>query len=738
VAAAAQQRDTDTPQNDKRRAELRERLSAVVSRLQQEADQRVSDKHLVEQRWLEDIRQYHGRYESGMESRLKTANKSTVFVTKTRAKTNAMEARLSDMLFPTDDKNWGIGPTPVPELTASADEAVKRAKQAAAAADAQPENQKQQALAAAKQQQDTADELQGRIDEAKKRSKAMEQEIEDHLRECSYQAEMRDVIRDACRLGTGIAKGPVVSDKARSSWKAKQIKEEESGRTFTVYEMEQARDKKAAFHRVDPWSIFPDMDASSAEDCESWYERHMMNKKQLRKLAKSPGFDADAIRRLLMDDPKKSAPQYVSDLRALTGAHHDAKINRYHVWEYHGTLTAEEMRDLATATGDPDMVSDMPEDIDPLEEVQATIWFCQDEILKFGIHPLDSCESIYSVFNLEKDETSIFGFGVPYICRDSQAAVNGAWRMMLDNADLSTAPQIVVNEEVITPADGKWGLKGGKVWKRKTGAPQQAAAFESYDIASNQGELAAIVAMATEHMDEESMIPVIAQGEQGAHATDTLGGMSILMNASNVVFRRIVKNFDDDMTTPNIRRFYDWQMQFSPKEHIKGDFDVDARGTSVLLVRELQAQNIMAFLMNFGTNPNFARFLKKEGMPAMRLLVQTMMLPADEVLITDDEYEQQKSEEQPAPDYEMLKLENEMNLAKENSAARMQELQFERDTKLMVEASKRSMTLEQLRAHLMDKQAERESGERKMAAEIAYTDRQQAREPEATTGGGYV
>ncbi len=737
MAAAAQQRNTDAPQNDKRHAELRERLSAVVVRLQGEADRRVADKHLVEQRWLADIRQYHGRYDDKTEQRLKDANKSTVFVTKTRAKTNAMEARLSDMLFPTDDKNWGIGPTPVPELTAEADEAVKRAKQAAAEADAQPEEVKQQALHRAKQQQDAADELQAKIDEAKKRAKAMEQEIEDHLRECNYQAEMRDVIRDACRLGTGIAKGPVISDKARSSWQAKQVSDE-SGRTFTVYEMEQARDKRAAFHRVDPWSIFPDMDARSAEDCESWYERHLMNKKQLRKLAKSPGFDADAIRRLLMADPRHSAPQYVSDLRALTGAYHDAGTGRFHVWEYHGPLTAEEMRDIATATGDPDMVSDMPEDIDPLEEVQATVWFCQDEILKFGIHPLDSCESIYSVFNLEQDEASIFGFGVPYICRDSQAAVNGAWRMMLDNADLSTAPQIVVNEEVIAPADGKWGLKGGKVWKRKTGAPQQAAAFESYNIASNQGELAAIVAMATEHMDEESMIPVIAQGDQGTHTTDTLGGMSILMNASNVVFRRIVKNFDDDMTTPNLRRFYDWQMQFSPKEHIKGDFDVDARGTSVLLVRELQAQNIMAFLMNFGSNPNFARFLKKEGMPAMRLLVQTMMLPADEVLITDDEYEQQKSEEQPAPDYEMLKLEGEMNINAENNKAKMEELQFERDTKLMIEASKRSMTLDQLRAHLMEKQAERDTGERKMAAEMAFTERQRERDADAPTAGGYV
>ena len=40
----------------------------------------------------------------------------------------------------------------------------------------------------------------------------------------------------------------------------------------------------------------------------------------------------------------------------------------------------------------------------------------------------------------------------------------------------------------------------------------------------------------------------------------TAMGMAMLMNAVNVVFRRVVKNFDDDMTMPNISRLYDWNM----------------------------------------------------------------------------------------------------------------------------------------------------------------------------------
>jgi thioredoxin reductase len=47
--------------------------------------------------------------------------------------------------------------------------------------------------------------------------------------------------------------------------------------------------------------------------------------------------------------------------------------------------------------------------------------------------------------------------------------------------------------------------------------------------------------------------------------------MSLLYNASTVVLRRSVKFFDDHMTVPLINKFYEWNMQFNPREDIKGD-----------------------------------------------------------------------------------------------------------------------------------------------------------------------
>ena len=423
--------------------------------------------------------------------------------------------------------------------------------------------------------------------------------------------------------------------------------------------------------------------------------------------------------------------------RPFTGAYHDTELDRYHVWEYHGHMSGDDLRVVAEALGLDDLLGDAgisDGDIDPLIEIPVVVWFSQGKILKFGLHYLDSGEPIYSVFNLAKDEASIFGFGIPYMMRDSQAALNAGWRTMLDNAGLSSGPQIVVNQDVIEPANDSWALEPRKIWLRKAGANPNAPAFEQYNITSNQGELANIIQMAKQTIDDETNIPVIAQGEQGAHVTQTAHGMSLLMNSVNVVFRRIVKNFDDDMTTPNIRRMYDFLMQFSPKDYIKGDYEVDARGSSVLLVREMQSANLMSFLQMFAGHPVLAPYLRDGGLPALRRLVQTMMLPSDELIKSDEELQReaaQAAQQPPQPDPEIMKLEAQMNLAQMEIEGKMQIEHVRRETALMQLAEQHNMKLEELSAKLEQGRQQTASKERMFAGEAAMTQRL------GPTGGGH-
>ena len=232
----------------------------------------------------------------------------------------------------------------------------------------------------------------------------------------------------------------------------------------------------------------------------------------------------------------------------------------------------------------------------------------------------------------------MFGFGVPYLMRDSQKAINGAWRMTMNNAALSAQPQVVVDTSRVEPADGSWTFESGKVWLLKGAAvPGAGDPFQTFNIPNNQAELMAIINMARQFADDETSLPVIEQrGDEGqSHVTRTALGMAMLMNAVNVVFRRVVKNFDDQMTVPNITRMFDWNMQFSRKDNIKGDFEVDARGSSVLLVREIQAQNLMVMASTFTNHPVLGPMTK--AAPLYRQTVAAYGLTPDDIVMTEEE-----------------------------------------------------------------------------------------------------
>jgi hypothetical protein len=701
----------------RRKAAFYDGANAIAGRLHAEATVQIGKKVIFEDRVIKDLRQYHGRYEADIESRLTVEKKSRLFINQTRAKTHAWEARLSDMLFPTDADNWGIRPTPVPELmgaqeliSADSDDAQKLLEL--------------QALANAK-------------------AKAMRAEIRDQFIESSYSIKARGVIHDGVKMGTGIMKGPIVENRTRRKYEQVtdtddfgEARIDEFGANVRVWRLSEVADHRPAWERVDFFNYFPDMSARYVEEAEFHYQRHLMTNKQLRKLARKAGFDKAAIKEVMEGGrPQEATPDYLSKLREVTDGDQSSLGEKYHVWEYHGPLTPEEIKLIAMTQRSGQEQSELLESMEranPFDDQDAVVWFCGNRVLKYSPPLLETGDSIYSIFKFEKDETSIFGFGVPYLMRDSQSAMNAAWRMTMDNAGLSVGPQIVVDKTLIEPANGKWELEPKKVWNKIKNLPYATTAFEVHHIDGRQQQMAQIIEMAKQFSDDETNMPMIAQGERGAGSRDTAQGMSMLMNSVNVVFRRVVKTWDDDITVPNVRRSYDWNMAFSPKEFIKGDFETHATGSSVLLVRELQATNLMAMALQFSNHPVLGPITK---VPALyRKLVEAHMLPPDELVMTDNEIDadaKAKAGEEPPPDIEMEKLTAQLNIVEANNTHAMQLAQMNQETALIQMAEKRDMTVEQLKTKILVAREGNQSGERKLSAEIAMADRQ----PDKPTGG---
>lgn len=655
----------------RKRQEQEDALADLATSLSTTFGEYVDNKAAIERRLIRDYTQYHGQYykeeevgfnETSVDGR-STSKRSKVFVNITRSKTDSAEARMSDMLFPNDDRNWDIQPTPVPELSHALSN--KQPLQLAgqdimkpAAPGQEPQPMTEGDLAAAE------------IADAHERCKKMKQEIDDQFVEANYPVEARKAIRDAVILGTGILKGPMQVGKTRRAWVPVAGQNDEVVHVLEIHEV-----VKPYVYRVDPWNFFPDMAVSDIRDAEMTFEVHYKTPQQMKEYLKTPGFMETQVRSVLEKSPKdthvREHREYMEQKRAIAGI--DTGVydeNRYQVVEYHGPITKDIMERLGVSIDEDD----------PLEMYQAFVWFVGDTVIKFALHHLDSEDKLYSIFNWEKDDSNIFGYGVPYTMRAPQQVINASWRMIMDNSGLSTGPQIVINRRAIRPADGSWEMTPRKIWHVIEEDIDVSKVFKTFNIDSHQQELLNIFNTAKQLADEETNLPMMAQGMPGTVGR-TFGGMSMAMNAANITLRRAVKYFDDDITMPIVTRFYDWNMQFNKKPEIKGDFEVKATGSSVLLVKELQSQGLLA-LMQYVGHPVFGPMLREDELlrlTAKSMHVNPQSVVKDSATIAKERAEAQQAAEQAGPQVSpdtQAKLEAQMQIAQMNAEQKNRELEF--------------------------------------------------------------
>lgn len=781
--------DNSAQSDDKQREwqKIQDAAQPIIQELNKRIADRITRRRPIEERWLEDLRQYHGIYEGTTRNALHNDDeRSKLFINITRPKTRSWSARLQDMLFPADERNWGIDPTPVPDLTRKQKELARKAEEAEGKAVEAVDQHNADVEAGgvgfpdaletatslitmARSLREAERHAQKDIEFARKRSSAMEREIDDQLTESRYPARCRDVIEDACKVGSGVMKGPIVHDKGRAMWVGE----------GNDYRLEGAGKVRAGVRRVSYWHFFPDLSAESMEECEDTFERHLPNKKMLRKMAREIGFDATSVRDLLKEGANSQSYgggaddlNFMTELRSMENGGVSGDVindfrDRYVVWEFTGTLEAECVAKMVRALGRAEDAQRVEKENDPLEPLMVRLFFCGQKLLRIDEdYLLDSGASIYSVYAFEKAESSILGgVGVPRLMRHEQSMLNSAVRMMMDNAALAVAPQVIIDKEQIEPENNAWKLTPRKIWTRiksTINAGQQALpAFETKAIDMNQPMLAAIIDMAVKFVDEAVQMPLIAQGEQGTHVTRTSSGMAMLFNSANVNFRQAVKNWDDDITTPLITRIYDFNMQFSDKAEIKGDAKVDARGTSVLLVREVQAEQLMLMLREWSTHPILGVGFR--AYHCMRMVLQAMSISPDDLLISEEEYldklktmSEGGGEESP----EAIRSQTQLQIAEMDGASRLQVAEVnERIAMLRMQtefaslAQQRDISIANIEAifkkavvdtnaKVAIEQGKQRSSERKLAAEIGV-ERQNARDAmsrglEATGSGGAI
>ncbi len=648
----------------------------------------------LEQEWYNDHLQHEGVYDDETRSRLeKNPNLCKLFVNKTRPKTRVLKARLADILFPNKDYNWDIEPTPVPSIEKMVEQDEP---------DPQEAPMEHRAYVRARKVRDAA----------REKAEGMKREMRDQLEECDYEFVGIRVIEQLTKYGVGVCKGPFADWRRKEKWV-----QDENG----DWRMKDLPDDRPAYEFVDLWTWFPDMDATTPENIEYCFELHRMSRTDLQKLAKRDDFDSDAIRRVIRQKPDVAdgIDQFTKYLKIVDDTYEDGQEQRYHVFEYHGPIPYDTFKMLMEAYGNNEIEDPMENPDDPLETFYGVVWFAGGTILKVGYSPDEAPGIPYSMVRMDPTNASLWSPGVPRLLRDPQSGINGAMRMIYESAGLTGVPMFEIQRNLVDPADHRWEIAPRKIWYRK-GSLQDGEAIRAVPIQGQIRDLVSVVNLANQFMDDETNLPLAAQGDSGSTSRQTAHGMSLLVNAVNIIFKFAAKSFDMEFTVPNLKRLYHWNMMHNPNENIKGDMRCVARGSSVLLVREILAQNLMMLLNLSATNEKLATMIR---LPLLiRKLLQALQVEQYDLVLTDEEVKQVETEmaENPTPD---PALEAKLQVAQMQQDTQLQIAEMNMKKEILKLAQQEEMTLEQINAQLERVRIETRAKERLAAAEHAAKER---------------
>ena len=572
----------------------------------------------VEQDWINALKQYKGIYSAEVVNRI-VPSRSSAYVRITRTKVKTVDSRLSDLLFPANgDKNWEIYNTPLPELSENKRKAIAQMYEEETK---QPVTPEQLTVLIQK--------------EAANQARKMSAAIADQLAELRYREIMRDVIHSGNMYGTGILKGPLVAITENKQYYKQN--DENGGEKWALKDY----DKIIPFaENVRIWDIYPDMEATNFDDCRYIVQRRKMNKHDVLKLAKRKDFSGKAIKKYVSLYPygnytKKPFEVELQNVGDVTTPNDQelSHSNKYEVLEFWGYVDSELLSQAGVT---------IPEDKKGLIDIPANVWVLGDTVIKAALTPIDGVRWPFFAYYYDKDETCIFGEGIPSIMSTMQEMTNSAFRAMLDNAAISAGPQIEVNLDLLATDEDPREIHPFKVWLRTgTGSDASYPCIRSFELPSYTTEFQRMLEVFRDYGDEITTIPRYMWGDTAGGAGRTSSGLSMLMGSANMAIKDQVKNFDDGITAPFIRAMYHWNMQFNADDDIKGDYAVVARGSASLIAKEMRTQYLIDFLQ-ITQNEADANIIKRPEI--IRNIADAFDIDSNSIVMTEAEIQAQQKE----------------------------------------------------------------------------------------------
>ena len=588
-------------------------LIKLGTTFQSTLDQFIKDKALLENQMLINLRQYLGIYDPSIKSRIPD-ERSYVYPRDTRVKVKGGVAKMMEMMFPAQDKNWELSVSSTPSIPKEALQNIITTLQ-------QPTPDGQPAPPV------TSDDIERAVKAyASDKKDRMETEISDQLEDpgIDYPQLCKKVVRSGYIFGYGIARSPMVRTQTERKWAMSPL--------TGTYEAQEKKLRRPYPEYVRVWDFYPDLSAKAWTDQEMMFERFVFSRHDFADLANRPDFIKLSVKDYLKANPTGNykAKAYETELQAIakTSNLSDRTKRRYEVYRGLGFVSAGTLQEVGVEVKEDELDKD----------ILADIWFIDDVIIKaekaaFGDRPSDQ----YHAFIYTEDEDSgLTGVGLPEEVRDSQMSICAATRALMDNMAAIAGPIFEVNVALLTKGRKAIGPIHSFMTIERDGDGLEAQYPAVRDIVtqSHATEILEIISMQRQQLDIESNLPAFAMGgtqQPLGEAFRTSNNMSMMMGGANMVTKDTVRAFDK-FTSSVIESLLKWNMEFNENDDIKGDYQVVAKGNLSLVAKEVRGAALDQFVTTL--TPEERAILDTYGLLIDRLKARD--LPVDRVLPKDE------------------------------------------------------------------------------------------------------
>ena len=604
----------------------------------------------VEKRLFTCLRQRMGQYPPEVLQAIEEKGGSKIYMMLSDEKCTAAESWLEDILMPTDDKPFGVTPTPLPDLPEEAQMAVMQQVQAEAYQMMMMQGIEPTQEEVAQRQEELMSQVKSNLQKmSREKAEDLEKELEDILEEADWRSTFKEFMYYFVTFPAAFMKGPVLRTKSCMKWTPE----------GPIVEDTIVKD----FDAISPFDVFPSPNSKNIND-GFFIERHRFTRSDLFSLIGTDnGYDDEAIRQVLRDVHQNyNWLQYNDDTRDnLEGRERkeidpEGKIDALQFW---GSVSGDKLAEWG-----------VEEELDPEREYEAEVWLINNVVIKALLNPDPLGKKPYYKASFRELYGQFWGIGLPEIIKDSQTMCNAAARNLADNMSIASGPQVGVDVSLMPEGEDYENIYPWKVWPfdmssgmASSGGRQPIWFFHPPSLAN---ELMAVYDKFSQEADTKSGIPRYAYGnKESGGPLSTATGFSMMMDNAARGIKKVVRNIDQGVIRPLLQYTYQWLMLYEEgfAQKYQGDIKIIARGSSALVAKEQKQMRTVEVLQMVLGSPHLTELAGMHGVAEIfRKVLQGIDVGVDDVIPTEEEMRvKQMHQQQMAQQQAMMEQQGQAN-----------------------------------------------------------------------------